>query len=77
LAGDEVAGDRKSVGADAVAFDVAETVEGGGAVGRGCLSEESAGDVAVGEGEEGDGELATGVRGEGGAGWTVEDELAG
>ena len=63
-------------GAVAVAFDVAEAVEGGGAVGGCGLGEEGAGDVAVGEGEEGDGEVAAGVGGEGGAGWAGEDELA-
>ena len=31
----------------------------------------------MGEGEEGDGELAGGVGGERGAGWAVENELAG
>ncbi len=64
-------------GADAVAFDEAEAVEGGGAVGGVGLGEEGAGDVAVGEGEEGDVEVAGGVGGEGGAGGTAEDELAG
>ena len=51
-------------GADAVAFDVAEAVEGGGAVGGCGLGEEGSGDVAVGEGEEGDAklQLALGAR---------------
>ena len=74
--GDEVAGDGEGAGAEAVAFDVAEAVEGGGAVGGRGLGEEGAGDVAVGERQEGDGEVAAGVGGEGGAGWAGEDELA-
>ena len=75
LAGDDVAGDGEGGGAGAVAFDVAEAVDGGGAVGGCGLGEESAGDVAVGEGEEGDGELAGCVGCESGARWTREDEL--
>ncbi len=75
-AGDDVAGDDERAGADAVAFDVAEAVDGGGAVGGCGLGEESSGDVAVGEWEEGDGELAGGVGCERGAGWAGEDELA-
>ena len=77
LAGNDVAGDFEGGGADAEAFDVADAVEGGGAVGGGALREEGAGDVAVGEGEEGDVEVAGGVGSEGGAGGAVEEKLAG
>ena len=50
--GNDVAGEGEGRGADAEALDVAEAVESGGAVRGGGLGEESAGDVAVGEGRK-------------------------
>ena len=77
VAGEKASGDGERAGASAVAFEVGEAVEGGGAVGGDGLGEEGAGDVSVGEGQEGDGEVATAEGREGEAGCAREDELAG
>ena len=49
LAGKDAAGNRERARTDAVAFDVADAVERGGAVGGSSLGEEGSGDVSVGE----------------------------